>query len=100
MSYVGTIVQFCKTPSIIEFAITQLMKLERMKLENSSRSWKILITQYCIENFPTSMGTFQLKWNLSNFKLSNFSFFPTALSNGGVFKMKSIFLLCVGVMKA
>ena len=36
--------------------------------------------------FPTSLGFFQLKQKLSNFrlsnlKLSNFSFFPTALSN-------------------
>ena len=57
------------------------MKQERMKLENTSRSWKILITQYCIENFPTSIGTFQLKWKFSNFKISNYSFFPSALSN-------------------
>ena len=37
-------------------------------------------------NFLTSLGSFQLKQKLSNFrfsnlKLSNFSFFPTALSN-------------------
>ena len=36
--------------------------------------------------FPTSLGSFQIKQNFSNFRLSNlkfanFSFFPTALSN-------------------
>ena len=50
------------------------MKLERMKLESSSRSWKNLYN--CNENFPTSIVNFQLKS-----KISNFSFFPTALSN-------------------
>ena len=36
-----------------------------MKLESSSRRWKIF-DQYYIENFPTSIGPFQLKWQLSN----------------------------------
>ena len=31
--------------------------------------------------FSTSLGCFQLKQKLSNFRLSNFLFFPTALSN-------------------
>ena len=31
--------------------------------------------------FPTSIGSFQLRLALFNFRLSNFSFFPTALSN-------------------
>ena len=54
------------------------MRFERMKFECSSRSWKHLITEF---NFPTSIGTFQLKWKLSNFRLYNYSVFPTAISN-------------------
>ena len=41
------------------------MKQKRMKLENFE------LLYYCTENFPTPMGTYQLKWKLSNFKLSN-----------------------------
>ena len=56
------------------------MKLERMKLKSSSRSWKLLDNLTLLENFPTSIGTCQLWWKLfnyrlSNSKLSNFSFF-------------------------
>ena len=56
------------------------MKLERMKLEISSQSWKLLDNLTLLENFPTSIGTCQLWWKLfnyrlSNSKLSNFSFF-------------------------
>jgi len=36
------------------------------KLESSSRSWKTARgTSYCIENFPTVIDSFQLKWELS-----------------------------------
>ena len=66
-----------------------------MKLEIQWKEWSwkvraevgnVLITLYCIENFPTPIGNFQLKWKISNFRFSNlkiphFSFFPTALSN-------------------
>ena len=33
---------------------------------------KFLMTYYCIQSFPTWIGTIQLKWKLYNFKLSNF----------------------------
>jgi len=55
------------------------MKLKKVKTESSTRSWKIF--DCLIENFPIPIRTFQLKWKLSNLGLSNFSFFPTALSN-------------------
>ena len=57
------------------------------KLSNFSETFQL---QKKLSNFarffPTSLGSFQLKQKLSNFrlsnlKLSNFSFFPTALSN-------------------
>jgi len=51
------------------------MKLESMKLE------KFWLLECYIENFPTSLGTFQIKWKLSYFRLSDFLFFPTIHSN-------------------
>ena len=42
---------------------------------------KFLITFILHSNYPTFIGTYQLKWKLSNIRLSNFSFFPTAVSN-------------------
>ena len=60
------------------------MKLERSKLESSFHLHSLLSNFAWL--FPTSLGSFQLKQKLSNFrlsnlKLSNSSFFPTALFN-------------------
>ena len=72
--------------SILESEITRKwkneMKLERMKFESSSGSWKIL------HYFNATMKTYQLRSLVSNlngnFRLSNFPtsrFFLTELSN-------------------
>ena len=64
----------------------------RAKLERTDRSWKVSfevgefrrswkVSLQLVSHFPTSIGSFQLRSVLSNLKLSNFSFFPTALSN-------------------
>ena len=62
------------------------VRIEIGKNEVGKFEPKFLITLYCIEKFPTTIRTFQLKWKFSNSKLLNlknsyFSFFPTPLSN-------------------
>ena len=60
------------------------LKLEKTERTNFSETFQL---QKNVSNFApfflTSLGSSQLKQNfgLSNLKLSNFSFFPTALSN-------------------
>ena len=53
-----------------------------IKLETSVGSYQL---RWVLSNFARffsiSLSSFQLKQKLSNFRLSNFSFFPTALSN-------------------
>ena len=44
-------------------------------LESSSRSWKFFDNLIPHENFPTSIGTFQLKWKLQTFQLKTFQLF-------------------------
>ena len=53
------------------------------KLENFCSSWKESseVGEDFNLNFPTSLVTFQLQPEPSNFNLSNFSFFPTARTN-------------------
>ena len=60
----------------------EVVKIE-LKLESTTEVGKWL--QKKLSNFawffPTSISSSQLRSALSNFRLSNFSFFPTALSN-------------------
>ena len=54
-------------------------KSEVEKFEPRLGSFWLLNT--ALKALPTSIGNFQLRWNLSNFGLSNFSYFQTILSN-------------------
>ena len=55
-------------------------KLQVGKLE-LKLGWMKLETLYCIENFPTSICTFQLIWKLFNFKLTNLKVSNSFFSN-------------------
>ena len=81
------------------------MKFERMELESSSRSWK-LVSDYLILHWKLSNINwyFQLKSKLSNFKLSNLKLSNFSFFSNSPFQLQyllfniSIFQLHVGLM--
>ena len=60
---------------------TRSWKLLSWKARNEIGKNKVGKFEPKLENFPILIGTFQVKWKLPNLKVSNFEFFPIALSN-------------------
>lgn len=65
------------------------MKLKKENWKVQAEVEKFLNTKYFIKIFPFSIGTFQLEWKLSYFKLSNlklakFSFFKSPFPISGI----------------
>ena len=71
----------------LERTVGENKKLGIFKLEVRYELGKTDVGKFECRNFSSlnifskSIGIFQHKWKLSYFKLSNFSIFPTALSN-------------------